>query len=327
MKLLMTNVVYTSDGEAGDKYLKLFLEQHLKSLLDRTNIPAHADSIEMMIFADAQSAYEIQHHPNYLALKELIDIQFWHRPLEFPASEMDQYDFRYTILSRTFQQSVAEALNRGCYLSALTADYVFAAGFIPKMFARIAEGYDSVLGMPMRTACEPLNKILGKYDNALPAELLGKAAYENLHPLWTACHWRTAQFTKLPFTLLWNTRAGLLARSYSVTPYIFKPTEQMAKERAIIDIHIPHMLKKPYWATDWIEAPAIENAPLFTYYPTWANHIANTAWVKEWAARTVHPSQVEFLKHKLYYPSRAIVESTNALAELESDVIVQELIS
>ncbi len=321
--LLATNVVY------GSVYADLFLNQHLKSLLDESNIPSNKDRLQYFIFTDADTRPHIEAHPNFERLKSLCftEIILFEWPKQ--QGQVNRYHHRYAILSQTFQESVRLALERGSYLSAFTADMVMAKGFLNSIFEKLIAGHDSVFVMPIRAAAESIIPHLNAEPSAYTPHELCRLAYTHLHPLWVACHWRATQFTKLPFSLLWNTGTGLMVRSYSITPIAFVPTVEMAKERAIIDIQVPSMCKNPFWATDWADAPVIGVEPLFCFYPTFANHKASTQWVKEWSS-CLHQLQKTYLEKKLYYPDKSTVCSPAVDMfgiNLESDTVVRELMS
>lgn len=310
-KLLITNVVY------GQLYARIFLEHHLRSFLDESNIPAHADRVEYLIFSDAETIPYLTAHENFKRLAALIVVKVV--PITWPAGT-NRFDHRYGILIQTFRESVKAALACGMLLSALVADLVVAQGFLASVLKRIDEGHDSVFVLPLRAAYESAGPQLAQHEGALaPAELF-KIGYENLHPLWVACHWQAAQFTKLPFSLLWNTGTGFLVRSYSITPVIFEPTEAMLTAGAVIDVEIPSMCRNPYWARDWTDAPVIGVEPLFCYYPTFANHTASVGWVREWA-KCLHPAQSAYLRERLYYPDRKTVAAEESLREFTDDII------
>lgn len=319
-KLLITNVVY------GPIYSDIFLNQHLKSLLDETNVPAHRDRIEYVIFTDAETKVRIEAHPNFKRLANYIPVKIgeFAFPVAFGANA--QFDHRYTILIETFRISVEEALRRDTYLSAIVADLVFAKGYFDRIFLRLDAGFDSVFVLPLRSAAESIIPELARIDGACEPLTLCKLGYENLHPLWVACHWDAPQFTKLPFTLLWNTGTGLLARSFSITPIAFSPTLEMLEARAVIDIEIPGMCKNPFWATDWIDAPVIGVEPLFCYYPTFANRPANSYSVLEWSRNTLDPSQFPFLRKELYYPSKEVVIPSQHFVSRESNEVVNQIL-
>ncbi len=320
-KLLLTNVVY------GPIYADLFLNQHLKSFLDESNIPRYKDRIQYVLFTDAATRPTIEAHPNFIKLK--LYVQVGVHEFVWPAGEFNRFNARYSILVQTFKESVQLALGMNCLLSALVADLVIAKDFFTKIFARLDAGHDSVFVLPLRSAAESIIPHLNKEPAAQTPMELFRLGYNNLHPLWVSCHWRSPQFTKLPFTLMWNSGTGLLARSYSITPIAFMPTVEMLEAKAVIDIEVPSMCKNPYWAHDWIDCPIIGVEPLFCYYPTFRNFPSDIGWVKEWA-KCLHPAQKTYLAHKLYYPSKDFMCSDTIRdfgMHAESDTVTRELMT
>lgn len=321
-KMLITNVVY------GSVYAPIFLNLHLKSMIDESNIPAHHRRIEYMIFTDAETRPAIENHPKFRQLKALVPVHIM--MIKWPSDAKNRYHSRYSLLSQTFKEACAIALKNNYYLSALVADSVVAKDFLAKMFQKLDAGFDSVFVMPMRATEESIGPHLHAEPAAYTARELFRLAYTHMHPLWVACHWRAAQFTKLPFSLLWNTGTGLIVRSYSITPIAFVPNEDMIQEGSmIIDVEVPAACRKPFWATDWEDAPIILAEPLFCFYPPFTNHRANIPWVKEWA-KGLHESQVNYLEAELYYPNKEIACSDSVItfaAKMEAATVAMELMS
>lgn len=317
-RLLITNLVY------GEVYTGLFLENHLKSLLDPTNVPAYQDRLEYIIFTDMASARVIEAHPNWQALCKLV-------PTDMVQMTPATFDDRYTVLVTLFKESVKTAMASGTYLSAIVADLVMAKGYFQKIFKHLDAGYDSVFMLPLRAAAtgvrNTLQRAMYAAEGALEPRELCLLGYDNLHPLWVACHWRAPQFTDQPYTLLWNSGTGLLARSFSITPIAFTPYKEMLDIVGGIDGDAPSMCKNPYWATDWEEAPVIGVEPIECFYPPFTNLQANADLIAKHFSQRLHPTQVPFLGKKLYYPCKEIVGDDPAfeLQEIESDLVVNNI--
>ncbi len=257
MKLLMTNVVY------GTTYADIFLNHHLKSLLDESNIPAFAKQITYIIYTDSETEGSLRKHPNMLKLLSLCEVEI--RDFTW-RTDVNRFQLRYSLLVRSFQESVKIACERGMLLSAMVADLVFAKEYLPRVMSKIDDGFDSVFVLPARASAETIIPELNKHPSALDAHELWKLCHTNQHPfLFLAAHYDSPTFTKIPFYLLWNTGTGVMARSYSMTPIIFWPKIEMADTNHVIDIEIPGMLKRPYFATDWDDAPVIGVEPITCY--------------------------------------------------------------
>lgn len=145
-----------------------------------------------------------------------------------------------------------------------------------------------------------------------------------MHPLWVACNWNSPQFTKLPFTLLWSTVGGVMARTFSTTPIVFRPKQEMLASRGMIDGDIPQFFDKPYWCHDWTDAPVIGVEPVVCYYPPFTNRHATPGYVEEFTA-SIHESQKPFLKHRCFYPDEKSVAITPELLK-QSDNAVNQIL-
>lgn len=301
MKLVVTSVTY------GYTYTDIFLNQSLKALLDPTNIPKFKDSIEFVIFSDNDWAPEIIKHENYKRLEQLVptcvEKVSWPKTIK---GDDDKYNFRYSRLLETLKDSIRAGLAKDAYVMALCADLIPAQEFIPKVVAKLDDGYDAVFIQPARAAAEATIPKLNSYFRAFPSEPLFKIAYDNMSPLWTHSHWEATQFTNGPYTLIWNSGTGLLVRSFSVTPVIFKPNKEMLEIEHTIDIGLPQYCKNPYRCENWDDAPIIEIAPLSCHYPTFLNHMSSRKFMRWFKEEKTIPSQWDNLKQHMYYPNKKV---------------------
>lgn len=318
-KILFTNLVY------GRLYADIFLTQHIRSLLDPSNIPACKDRCSYMIFTDAETKDYIAQHPCMVGLTDIIEVRY--NIFQWPQAENEQQRFnsRYELLIETFRVGVDFALGENAFLSPMVADLVVAKNYVPQLFHRFATGYDSIFVLPARTAYEPMRKELARVDYALEAKDLWDLAYRNLHPLWVHCHWDNPQFTRLPYSLIWNTQTGLFVRSFSITPIAFLPRPEMLKATQVIDVEVPAMVKNPFWATDWIDCPVIGVEPLFCYYPPYRNERAHQNNIKEWMKKGIHESQKRWLPKELYYPDLPTVNPDKETRVRSNRVVISIL--
>lgn len=314
-KYLITNLVY------GDLYLNIFLNHHLRTILDETNLPAISDKyeIEYLIFTDEETKPKLERHPNMKRLAAYSEVNIklfdWHR------EENSRYSMRYSALLDVFQDSVRYALEKGSLLTAWVADLIVARNFFPKIMERIEKGHGAVFVLPMRTAFESLGPILNQSNRALNEKELFELGYKHLHPLWTACDWNSPRFSRLPFALLWTNKNGMMARSFSITPIVFNPKKEMLQGRGMIDGDVPSKCDNPYWCENWTDAPVMGLEPLFCYYPTFANIRSSVKLTRNWARRSVHPSQFDYLKKRLYYPDKSTVNMSK-IQIIKSDLVV-----
>lgn len=299
---LITNVVY------GQPYLDIFTNFHLRSFLDPSNLPAVKDRTHYHIFADEETAPLIGAHENWKRLKENtktceMSIFSWD-------TDENRFMQRYGVLIKMFKESVAKALKLNANLSAIVADLVCAKDFLPKIQKKMDEGHGAVFMLPPRGAWESMCNSLAKTDGALEAKELFSLTYQCLHPLWVACQWDGLNFSKIPFSLLWNSGSGLLARSFSITPIIFTPTVHMLNARQVIDVEIPAHCENPYWCENWTDAPVVGSEPVVCYYPPFAHERSSVEKVGNWAQKTLHPSQFGHLRKSLYYPDKETFHNT-----------------
>ena len=296
--ILITNVAY------GDEYSNVFLNYHLKSLFDETNLPTWAHRIvKYIIFTDSATREKLLTHPQIQKLRQYTEVEIAVLTNLDECKDEERFKVRYNALAFTLKIGTEKAIENDAYLAPFTADMFFAKNFLTKCFKRIDEDYDSVLVMPLRCAFEPMSRELDKFDGSVYPEHLGQLGIANLHPIWTCAFWDSPMFTREPFSILWNTETGLLVKSYSVTPIVFKPIEPIY---GIIDMLVPGMCKNPFWATDWTDAPVANIEFIFCHYPMFNIQPATPLKIAHWAKRTLQPSQHAFLENSLYYPNKQV---------------------
>lgn len=325
-RYIMANLVYNSQA-TGNLYANFWLENHLKSLLDKTNLPALKEryDLEYVIFTDDETLMQLSRHPNFMALGGICTITVI--KLNWPA-DTDRFQNRYPLLAQVFQQLMnavfdpndKSRLNAWC--SVWVADLVFAKHSLRKMLQRLEDGHDGVFMVPIRSAADSVNAVLTPLPGA-PSDLeLFEMAYNNLHHLWTHSTWNNPYFSKFPYSMLWNSGTGLVAHNFSITPIMFKPNERMKNVVGGIDTDGPTFLENPYWATDWLDAAVAGVEPLSNgHYPPFLMHKADIDWVCEWSKRATHPAQKAYLDKPLYYPSKAIFNAPELAAEAQAIAI------
>lgn len=317
---LITNLVY------GQTYTKLFLENHLNSLLDETNLPAVAADydIEYRIYTDQDTLRDLQLHPNMHRLAKCVRITS--QLFAWPKEAVKRFNYRYGLLLDMFKGSTDYALKNGFdYCTTWVADLVVAREFFPRILKRMDSGHGAVFVLPLRAASESATPQLMQHGGrALSDKELCAIGLEHMHPLWVASHWNNPQFTRLPFTLIWQGHGGVLVRTMSTTPIIFRPRKEMLETRGMIDGDIPKLCENPYWCTDWTDAPVIGVEPLICYYPTFANRPSSPQLVADFTT-SLDPSQVPFLEQRCYYPSKDAVTLRPETLK-ESDKAIKEII-
>lgn len=319
-KFIMVNLIYVSQS-CGPLYLTLWLENQLKSLLDKTNLPALKEryDLEYVLFTDDESLMQISRHPNFMALGALCEVTVI--KVTWPP-DVDRFQARYSLLAEMFKQTLAAVYNpnddknrKGAYLGVWVADLVFAKHSLLKMLSRLDEGYDVVFNVPIRCAADSANPVLAGMPGAPTDTELFELAHANLHHLWTHATWDNPYFSKFPYSMLWSSGTGLLAHNFGITPIVFKPNEEMLKVQGVIDADVPSFCKNPYWATDWTDAAVAGVEPLSNgHYPPFLQHRASEEFVCDWAKAGTHPAQSANLHQPLYYPSKAVFNNPELAA-------------
>ncbi len=309
MKVLLSSTVY------GRIFAKLFLEHQLKTLLDSSNLPMLEHGFEFIIYTDNETKPVIEKHPNYMKLCSLCTPEI--RDFSWRAN-VDRELMRYSLIAQTAHQTIELALEKKMLCMPLVADLVFAQDFIPRVMEKIEAGHGAVFVLPFRATAEGMETSLRSYLAAPPASDLFKMGYRNINPVWRSCFVDDPFFTDKPFCLLWNTKNGVLARSFSITPIIFRPNEKMLTTKKVIDIEVPGMCTNPYWATDWDEAPVMGVEPVMSHWPAYQTERGAGMWIREFMGGHVHETARGFLRKSLYYPNKATAMNSNEAPRYEA---------
>ena len=210
-KYAASNLVY------GQMYADFFVNNHLKSLLDPTNIASiKADGVDMyyLLFTDDETFNSMQRHPQFIAFSRAVKLDVV--KVNWPP-DVERFGLRYTILTEMFHKTLVKALELGTdYMSVWVADLVFAKHCLPRLVSRMDEGHDAVFNVPIRGAADAINPHLNKMDGAPTDMQLFELAYQSLHHLWTHSHWNNPLFTRMPYSMLWNSGTGLVAHNFGI---------------------------------------------------------------------------------------------------------------
>ena len=309
---ICSNLVYQVPGNS--MYCDFFLNNHLKSLLDPTNLPALREryNLEFCLLTDDESLMQITRHPNFMQLGAIAEVHII--KVNWPA-DIDRFSARYQLLVQMFHQVLTIALEKKAWMSTWVADLVFAKYSLGKILQRLEDGHDAVFNVPIRGAVDAVHGTLAGMAGA-PTDLeLFEMAYRNLHHLWVASHWDSPLFSKFPYSMLWNSGSGLVAHNFGITPIAFKAIDELKTVQGVIDADVPSKFKNPFWATDWTDAAVAGLEPLSNgHYPPFLVHRASEQWVADWARKSTMPVQADYLDKPLYYPCKSIFNAP-ALAE------------
>lgn len=311
MNYLITNLVY------GKTYAQIYLNAHLKSALDASNLHSIVDEYETsyILYTDIETKPLIENHPHWISLSSLIKTE-----IKVFNEKILNFDHRYDHLRTMLRDSIKNALSSNSLLTACVADWVFAKNFFPRTLKKISEGYDSVFVLPMRGASEIMLPILANNHGAPKDIELFELCYTCLHPLWVACHWDAPQFTRIPYSLIWNSYKGLLVRSFSHTPIVIKVYPEMINA-VMLDTDLPSYSKNVFWAEEWTDAPVIGCEPLRCFYPAFTNKGSSAYSIgREWC-KHLHKAQVSYLEKTLYYPNKKIVNPSSKLVDKSNRII------
>lgn len=300
----------------GEPYCDIFLNLHLPSLLDETNIPAVKDRINYLVVTDKETEPKILNHNNFKKLTEMVGTGIG------IIADKSEFNSRYNILISTFKTTVEFALKNDMYVSSTACDMVFGKEYLPKILSYM-ESHDAVFFVPMRTAYEPMKDLLPE-ARALSGYQLCNLAIENMHPLWTHSYWDNPLFTKLPYSMLWGNEEGLLVRSFSISPMIFKPKPEHLNTGHVLDIEIPGTMENPMWIENFVDCPVIGCEPINCFYPVFNTKKASIPNIRNWTTHLL-PSQIPFLARKFWYPKKQIVMK-NPSIDSDSDRLILDIL-
>jgi len=276
LNLCLSNIVY------GQPYTDIFLNFHLKSLLENFNYedfgkPAY------LIFTEQRNLSTIQSHDNFIKLKCKFTIEL----IVLEGIVLD-YETRYNIQNIQVEHSAKFALDNNLLLHIATADIYYGVDFFKNALKHIRNGHDCVVSTPIRAAYESASSHLS--GNQLSVDDLFDVGFYNMHPLWTSANWDNPLFAKHYYNLLWTDEKSICLRAFSQSPILFWPMEWMLNSNmGCIDItFLPHF-KNCYYIPDWSEMPSIELGQLSNFYPPFWHKKSNIQEVADWVKIYIIP--------------------------------------
>jgi hypothetical protein len=316
MRICLSNLVF------GDRYTDVFLNYHLRSLVDDSNLCAfNTDGCEYLIFTDGENTDKIKEHFLIKRLSNFMPVKI----ILFSAGE-NKYNQRYSIQGFQTKVSARHALERDSLLVLTSADTVYGANFWVNVIDLLQDrGVDGILSHPMRVGFEGVSEKLKKSDKALTADELFDLCFLNQHPLWLAQNWGAPFFSRMPYHLLWSDSQSLVVRPFSISPIVFKPTWDMVNTGGNADIYITQFLKNPYYLEDWSELPWAEIGFVSSWFPPFSSHPASTLRVSHWAKKVILPQNIQNLRRAAYFKRQSTPIPNNLLHE--SGLIAEEIIS
>jgi len=310
-EICISNLVY------GDSYINIFLNFHLKSLLENfvTNNPFSRSYY--LIFTEQQNIVRIEAHENFQQLKKFMNVHFLN--IDGGVS----YDQRYGLQGLQVQNTVQFALTNDLLVHIACADVYYGPNFFANACQILSKGYDAVIHQPMRTAFESAAPHLtGRW--ALTVDELFDVGFANPHPIWISENWDNPYFTKYPYQLIWTDEKSVCLRGFSISPSVVVAKDWMKNAGGCTDISFMPYLENPYFSNDWSELPMIELCHLFSFYPPFANKKSNALDVATWAKSHTLPQNFKNLTNYIIY-KKTTDEINHELIE-RSKVIAEEII-
>ena len=273
--LCISNIVY------GQPYTDIFLNFHLKSILENFNYEDFGNPV-YMIFTEPSNLSTIQSHANFVKLKNKFSIE-----IILLEGELT-HGSRYEIAAVQVAHTAKFALENNLLLHIATADIYYGTEFFKNAINYIRNGHDSVVSTPIRATYESASSYL--YGDKLTVDCLFEVGFDNLHPLWTSSNWDNPYFCKLPYNLLWTDEESICMRGFSQSPILFWPMEWMLKPNmGCMDISFLPNFKSCYYCSDWSEMPSIELGQLSNFYPPFGHKKSSIQNVADWAKIHILP--------------------------------------
>jgi hypothetical protein len=291
MQVCISNLVY------GEKYTSIFLDYHLKSLIENVHNKNIIEKSWYLIFTDGSNIETIKNHQNYQILCDYFTFNFLILPTKA------EYNQRYSLQGIQQQHTAKFSLEHNVLMLFSVADLYFGPNFLERSLKKIDEGYDAIVTHAMRVAFESTSPILKSQFIAESDELF-EIGFANQHPLWVASNWNSPLFSKIPYHILWTDKNSILVRGFSLTPLLVRPQEWMLNAGGCTDITFMAHLKKPYISSDWHEFPSLELGLLFSFYPPFSTKPANTSDVASWAKSHIPKENFSNLNHYMIFKKK-----------------------
>ena len=306
----ISNLVY------GKSYTDIFLDYHLKSIVENFTRNKSDEKSHYLIFTTEENIETIQAHKNFALLKELFLVKF------ISIQGNLTYDMRYQVQGAQVQYTAKFALENNLLLHIACADVYYGENLFKDAAAIINRGYDSVINQPMRAAYESSAPHLG--GRVLTTDELFEVGFNNQHPLWTSSNWDSPYFSQIPYQIIWTDEKSICLRGFSLSAQIVVPKEWMLSSGGCTDISFMPHLKNPYYSSDWSELPMIELQHLFSFYPPFRNKRALIADVASWAKKSVLPENIGNLRKYITYKKTTDVIDPKLISE--SEKIAEQII-
>jgi len=273
-KILISNLVY------GEPYTAIFLNFHLKSLLENCNPSPFAKDSIYIIYTDGRNIETIKASENFKLLATNFKCIF---------AQIDKnlvYEQRYSNQTIQLQHSLKIAIEQSALMHMSTADVYYGQEFWVKCLNSMeSHNVQAVLGSFIRSTYETVGPKL--LTESLSNDDLFDVAFDNLHPLYSACNWDAPMFTKIPYNLIWTAADQMVVRSFSLIPFLFTPIAELAKEGGCIDLSVQRHFSRLYIEQDWQQLPSIELGMLKAFYPPFGRSRSSIEGLVSFARRSI----------------------------------------
>ncbi len=311
-EICISNLVY------GESYTNVFLNFHLKSLIENLASSNPFSRSYYLIFTEQDNIAKIEAHENFQQLKKYLNVHF----LKIDGAV--NYDQRYALQGLQVQTTAQFALTNNLLLHIACADVYYGPNYFTNACAILDKGYDAVVHQPMRTALESASPHLtGRW--ALSVDELFEVGFTNPHPIWISENWDSPYFTKYPYQMIWADETSVCLRGFSISPSIVVAKEWMKTAGGCTDISFMPYLENPYYSNDWSELPMIELCHLFSFYPPFSNKKSNAREVATWAKSHTLPQNFKNLSKYIIY--KKTTDEVNPELISRSQVVADEIMS
>jgi hypothetical protein len=267
-KICISNLVY------GEIFTKVFLNYHLKSLLENLSSCRLPEGSIYLVFTDEKNISELDFHKNVAAVRKFL-------PLEIVVIDSElKNDMRYHLQSLQMKETIKYCIEKDLLIHQTCADVYYGPNFFQNLIQKISEGFDVIFSNPMRTAYESASPLL--ITQIYAVDDLFDIGFQNPHPLWMSSNWNNPYFSVIPYHILWTDSKSIVLRGVSIGVYLCEPREWLLEYHGCSDMINRKKFKHPYYCKDWSELPMLELAFLATFFPSFKNQKASVRSVAEW---------------------------------------------
>lgn len=303
-KVLISNLVY------GDPYTQIFLDLHLKSLIENCGDSPFSKSSIYLIYTDGKNIDRIKNHENFKVLTRYFRTQF------ITISSELRYDRRYSIQTVQLQHSLKVAIENSALMQQACADVYYGSNFWRNAIELINDkSVQVIFGNAIRSAYETTSSLL--MGKQVSNDELFDIALSNLHPLWLSCNWEAPLFSRIPYHIIWTRDEQIICRSFSMSPLIFEPSANMLTAGGCSDITLRRYCDKIHFERDWQNAPIIELGMLSAFYPPFGRGKASVSSVASWAISNVLPENHRNIELFQVIKKTTTRESCSLISETE----------